>query len=278
MSYTPVISLSGYSGWVMLNKTMERQQTAFNSSSQTQNLEDYFREKIGTISSVEELVNDRRLLTVALGAFGLGEDINNKAFIKKVLEEGTLDEDSFANKLADKTYYNLSAAFGFGDYETPLSQGTDFADQILAQYQTREFEVAVGDVNESYRIALAAERDLPLLAEKSSSENTKWYSIIGSEALSSFMRTALSLPDEISGLDVDQQLEIYKSKAKSMYGTSDLSTLLEGDGLEKLTKNYIIRAELVDGITTTTTTSPALTLLQSSSSTNAGNSILSLLL
>lgn len=278
MSYTPVIPLSGYSGWVMLNKTMERQQTAFNSSSQNQNLEDYFREKIGTISSVDELINDRRLLTVALGAFGLDDDINNKAFIKKVLEEGTLDEESFANKLADKTYYNLSAAFGFGDYETPLSQGSGFADTILAQYETREFEIAVGDVNESYRVALAAERDLPELAGKSSSNNTKWYSVIGSESLSSFMRTALNLPEEISSLDVDQQLEIYKEKSKSLYGTDDLTTLIEGDGLEKLTKNYIVRAELVDGITSNTSTSPALTLLQSSSSTDIGSTILSLLL
>lgn len=278
MSYTPVIPLSGYSGWVMLNKTMERQQTAFNSSSQSQNLEDYFREKIGSISSAEELVNDRRLLTVVLGAFGLDEDINNKAFIRKVLEEGTLDEDSFSNKLADKTYYNLSEAFGFGDYDTPLSQGSDFADKILAQYQTREFEVAVGDVNESYRVAMAAQRELPALAEKSSTENTKWYSIIGSESLSSFMRTALGLPEAVSSLSVDQQLEIFKDKAKSMFGTDSLSELLEGDGLEKLTKSYVIRAELVDGITSTTATSPALTLLQSNSSTNAGNSILSLLL
>ena len=57
MSFTPIIPLSGYSGWAMLNKTMERQQTTFSASAQNQRLEDYFREKIGTVNSAEELVS-----------------------------------------------------------------------------------------------------------------------------------------------------------------------------------------------------------------------------
>ena len=277
MSFTPIIPLSGYSGWVMLNKTMERQQTTFSTSAQNQRLEDYFREKIGTVNSAEELVSDRRLLTVALGAFGLDSDINSKYFIKKVLDEGTLDEAAFSNKLADKTYYNLSAAFGFGDYDTPLSQQEGFADSILQKFEQRQFEVAVGDVNESYRIALTAGRELPAIAEKTSNENTKWYSIIGSKSLSSFMRTALSLPEAISSLDVDQQITIYKSKAKEAFGTDVLSDILADGGLEHLTRNYVIRAELVDGVTSSTSTSPALTLLQGQGN-SSGDSILSLLL
>ena len=35
---------------------------------------EYFQEKISSITSAEELVSDRRLLTVALGAFGLQDD------------------------------------------------------------------------------------------------------------------------------------------------------------------------------------------------------------
>ncbi|MFT3687984.1 DUF1217 domain-containing protein [Paenirhodobacter sp.] len=278
MSYKPVIALSGYSGWVVLNKTMERQKATFNASSQSQNLSDYFRAKIGSISSAEELVNDRRLLTVALGAFGLESDINSKAFIRKVLEQGTLDETSFANRLVDKSYYKLSAAFGFGDFKTPLSQKTGFADKILTQYQSHAFEAAVGDSNKSYRIAIAAQRDLPALAKSSSSENTKWYSVIGSKILSSFMRTALGLPASVSSLNVDQQLQVYKNKAKTMYGADKFADLLADGGMEKLTKSYVIRAELVDGITSTTATPPVLALFQGGASGNAGNTVLSLLL
>ncbi len=50
MSYTPVIPLSGYAGWKMLGRTMERQQAAFVASASVQRTEEYFREKIGGIT------------------------------------------------------------------------------------------------------------------------------------------------------------------------------------------------------------------------------------
>nr|WP_276946739.1 DUF1217 domain-containing protein [Haematobacter massiliensis] len=63
--------------------------------------EAYFRDRIGGISSAEELVADRRLLQIALGAFGLGEDIGNKYFIRKVLEDGVSERTALANRLSN---------------------------------------------------------------------------------------------------------------------------------------------------------------------------------
>jgi hypothetical protein len=61
-------------------------------------------------------VGDRRLLEVALGAFGLDDDIRNRFFIRKVLEEGTTSPSRrFANRLSDKRYLALAETFGFGD-------------------------------------------------------------------------------------------------------------------------------------------------------------------
>lgn len=278
MSFTPVIPLSGYAGWAMLNRTIEAQKTAFVNSAEIQRDEDYFREKIGTISTAEDLVSDRRLLKVALGAFGLSDDINNKYFIQKVLDEGTLDDTSLANKLADKTYFALSEAFGFGDYETPLTQQSGFADEILAKYETLQFEVAVGDADETMRLALAAQRELPALAEKTSSNNAKWYKVIGSESLSEVVRTALGLPESVGSLDVDQQLQIYKDKAERVFGSSDFSIFSETETVDKAIRNYMVRAQ-IDAGATMTSQSVALQLLGGGSSgTSTGNSLLSILL
>ena len=38
---------------------------------------------------------------MALGAFGLQDDINNRYFIRKILEEGTTNEDALANRFSD---------------------------------------------------------------------------------------------------------------------------------------------------------------------------------
>ncbi len=93
---------------------------------------DYFLENIGKIDTAEDLVNDRRLLSVALGAFGLDEDIDSKYFIRKVLEDGTLDPEALSNKLADKRYLDFSQAFGFGDYGIPpRTKVSDFATEIV---------------------------------------------------------------------------------------------------------------------------------------------------
>ena len=67
------------------------------------------------MTSAADLVADRRLLKVALGAFGLEGEIDKKAFVRKILEEGTADPASLANRLTDKSYYKLAEAFGFGD-------------------------------------------------------------------------------------------------------------------------------------------------------------------
>ncbi len=78
MTFQPVVPLGGYAGWAFLNRTQTAQQSAFDESATIVRQTSYFEENIGNITTAEDLVNDRRLLEVALGAFGLDEDINNK--------------------------------------------------------------------------------------------------------------------------------------------------------------------------------------------------------
>ena len=144
MIYSPVLPVGGYAGWTFLNRTMAKQTAAFVKSPEIKRDEDYFRANIAKVTTAEQLVKDRRLLKVALGAFGLDADINNKAFIQKVLQDGTLKVGALSNKLADKQYQKFSAAFGFGDFATPRTKLSDFPDKILTAYRARQFEAAVG--------------------------------------------------------------------------------------------------------------------------------------
>ena len=143
MSFQPVVPLSGYGGWVFLNRTLDQQKDAFTQSGEAARNSAYFSETIGQIESAEELVSDRRLMTVALEAFGLGDDINAKAFVRKVLESPTGDREALAGKLSDKRYAAMAKALGFGD-DTPLT--TDRVADIVARYQDRSFEAALGEV------------------------------------------------------------------------------------------------------------------------------------
>ena len=74
---------------------------------------EYFRANIGKVTSAEELIKDTRLFNYAMKAFGLSDMAYAKGFMKKVLKEGIVDPDSFANKLTDKRYAEFAKAFDF---------------------------------------------------------------------------------------------------------------------------------------------------------------------
>lgn len=245
MSFTPAIPLTGYAGWAFLKRTAPHQQASFQAAPQNKRDEDYFRENIGTIKTAEALVNDRRLLKVALGAYGLDSDINNKFFIQKVLQDGTLSTSALSRKLADKQYESLSAAFGFGDFAVPNTALSDFPDKIIQAYRTRQFEKSVGDQSNDLRLAMNVERELPILAAKtSSSENAKWYTIMGNKALRNVFQTALGLPNSTATLDIDQQLGIFKSRAKSQFGSEQVSQFTNPAAMDVLIKKFLIRSEV----------------------------------
>lgn len=244
MTYSPAIPLGGYAGWAYLKRTMTAQTKAFNNAPEIKSDEEYFRAKIGNITTAEQLVKDRRLLKVALGAFGLDADIDNKFFIQKVLQDGTLKTGTLANKLADKQYQKMSAAFGFGDFAIPSTKISTFPDKIIEAYRARQFESAIGDQSEDLRLALNAQRELPAIAGKTTtSENTMWFTILGSAPLRKVFEKALGLPSSIGTLDLDQQLSAFKAKASTQLGSSAVSQFTDPAKLEGLVRRFLVRSE-----------------------------------
>lgn len=244
MSFTPVIPFGGFAGWTFLKRTMATQQTALAASPEQKRDTAYFREKIGSVTSAEQLVGDRRLLKVALGAFGLEADLNNRFFIRKVLEEGTLKDGALALRLADPRYREMSAAFGFGNFSVPNTKLSDFADKTLAAYAERRFESAVGQQNDTMRLALNAEREVASLARRGTGEDTKWFSIMGSRPLREVFQTVLGLPRSFASIDIDQQLTVLKDKTEATFGASSVSQFTDPKQLDKLVRLYLTRSDL----------------------------------
>lgn len=113
--YIPSLPFSGVAGWRVLTQTESQQRTAHNASAEIVRDVEYFKNKIASVRSSDDLLADRRLLEVALTAYGLQEEIDKRAFIKLVLDGGTDDDSSFANRLNDKRWREFAKAFGFGD-------------------------------------------------------------------------------------------------------------------------------------------------------------------
>lgn len=137
MAITPMITGSGLVGWQVLQSTLSTQRTAFNASAEIARDTEYFAEKIGTITSGDELVDDRRLLNVALSAFGLSDQVDSTYLIKRVLNEGAEDETALANTLNDGRYVALASAFDFSEVVDYPFQQEGFAEGITAAYDAK---------------------------------------------------------------------------------------------------------------------------------------------
>ncbi len=83
----------------------------------------YYQANIGKVKSADDFMADQRLYSYAMKAFGLEDMTYAKAFMRKVLTEGTSDSSAFANRLADDRYVAFAKAFDFADGAT--AQGTD---------------------------------------------------------------------------------------------------------------------------------------------------------
>lgn len=260
--FQPVVPLSGLAGWNFLQRTYDSQFEAFSSSVAIQRDTDYFAEKITEITSAEELVSDRRLLTVALGAFGLQDDINNRYFIQKVLEEGTTNDDSLANRLANPQYSEMSEAFGFGPTEIPRIGSDGFSADLIQRFQANSFEVAAGTQNNAMRVALYAQRELPELATSEGSNDAKWFTVLGDPPMRQLFEKALNLPSTIGQIDIDQQLAVFKDRATSVFGSNDLSLFVDDEIIQDTITKFVIRDQVDSFGAGLSGGSIALTLLQ----------------
>ncbi len=274
MSFMPQVPIPGIAGWRFLQRTQESQQAAFEKGPELKRDIAYFEEKIATITSAAELVADRRLLKVALGAFGMESEIDKRAFIRKVLDEGTTDPKAFANRLTDPAYRKLAETFGFGNPGGARTGEAGFAAKITAAYKTRAFEAAVGQSDNNMRLAMNFRREM---AELSQGEGASWFTVLGSQPLREVFEKALGLPKQFGQLDVDRQHDVIRDKSAALFGKGTLAAFQDPAAVEKVLNRFLARAQMEGGIAATTPGSAALSLLQNMQGASASQGLFNLL-
>lgn len=244
MTYSVVVPIGGHAGWAFLERTRDQQQAALSSDPALKRLTDYFAENIANVTTAEELIADRNLREVALGAFGLQDDIDNLAFLVKVLESNTYDATSFANLLADNRYLSFARTFGFGDLLGSRTGDPGFAARIIDAYNDQQFEISVGETDTNLRLALGLERELDSINSQSSlSDDARWYSVMANTALRTVFEVALGLPESFGSLDIDVQLEEFRSRAEQRLGTGEISDFSDPELLDELRTRFLSGAE-----------------------------------
>lgn len=171
----------------------------------------YYREKIDRVSSLSDLLKDKRLLAYVANAFGVTVPSSPSDFMERVMKSDIDDPKSFANSLKDSRFVQMAASFNFAADGTitqaanPLQSRRDILNTI--ELHTRQtLEKQSGEDNEGVRLALYFQRKAP--------EITSVYSILADRALQQVVFKALGLPDEMAQAPVDRQAEVLKNRLK----------------------------------------------------------------
>lgn len=261
-AYQPIMPFDGLAGWSFLNRTMDRQVSMFNRTATMRRDVEYFMQNIGKADTAEKLVNDKRLLKVVLGAFGLGDEVDKRAFMLKIIAGGTEDRLSPANKMTDPRFKEMTAALGFGNAKGPQVDEDGFARKIAELYRRQSFEIAVGEVDPNMRLALNFDRTMKSLATQKLSDKAFAFRVLGDKALRGVFEGALGLPKEFAKLDIDRQAEVLNFRVRKMLGSDGFKALGTQEGRDKMLRGFFIRAQLETGPAMGTRGVGALTILQ----------------
>ena len=106
-----------------LNNTAKKPQAARETA--------YYLTNIEKVKSIDDFMGDKRLYNYVMKAFGLQDMAYAKAFIRKALEGGVDDPESFANRLSDTRYKDMVATFNFVRHGELTTLRNEMRQQIL---------------------------------------------------------------------------------------------------------------------------------------------------
>lgn len=201
----------------------------------------------GKIESADEYFENLGIYLAAGNFFGIKAPSGNSSqrdfelgYLKRVLSSDLTDPSSTANRAYDKRFLNLATAFKIPQPVDPtvVTYPTGFADAIIDRYHSEEFLVAVGETDPTMRYALSFGKGLQEVLEDGSNES-QWISVIASVPLSEVFRTIFNLPASFAGLDLDQQVNEFRSRAQRTYGTDELSDFGSAPLLDEVRERYL---------------------------------------
>ena len=101
------------STYLAVTQNLTRYQTMTADQPAVKTASAYYAANIGKVTSIQDFVSNYRLLSYALDAYGLGDQVNSKALVTQVLEGGVSSSKSLANTLSNPNWAKFAAAFNF---------------------------------------------------------------------------------------------------------------------------------------------------------------------
>lgn len=273
--FQPIIPLSGIGGWNFLQSTYDRQLENFADSAQVRNDREYMENKLSSPMSLEDFLDDKRLLRVTMTAFDLGGEEWKRGFIDKVLSESSDPDSSFLERLNNAQYTRFAEALSPNEKGT-INLSTDALTDLGNRFEAASFKVEVGVIDDNMRLGLNFQTEIGELIKASSSDEANLFRLLGSVPVRAVLESALNLPSDIGNLSVEKQAEIFDEKLQSTFGIQNVSELTDPDIINRVITRFHAIESLNGEISSSTRGATALTLLTGVGSNASENMFLSL--
>ena len=126
----------------------------------------YYEANIGSVKSISDLVGNYRLLSYALNAYGLGDQINAKGLITRVLEGGVSNPKSLAHTLPNPQWKAFAAAFDFIDSGANSPSSASSVETATSNYVKQQLESDQGSQDVGVQLALYFQRVAPTITSE----------------------------------------------------------------------------------------------------------------
>ncbi len=237
-------------GYLSVTQNLARYQAMTAAEPAVKTATAYYDANIGKVTSIQDFVGNYRLLSYALSAYGLGDQINATGLITKVLEGGVSNPKSLANTLSDSRWKAFAAAFDFVGKGASSISSANAVQTTSSDYVQQQLESDQGAQDVGVQLALYFQRVAPTVANE--------YAILADPNLLQVAQTIFGLSPATSATNVDAQ-------ALALSKMMPLSDLQDPTKLKQLTERFTAMYDLTYGPGSGATTS--LTVSSSNSST-----------
>ncbi len=224
-------------------KAYYTQKTMFDSASETAELAEeevlYYRERLGEIETVDEIVADPRLVEFIAISEGLTYEDLADGVLGLLLRSDLDDETSYANSFDDVRYQKIAGSFSFdalGRIQQSSATGVQSERGLVETenlYVTQSIEEEAGETEVGARLALYFARMAPTI--------TSVYELLADEALGQFTRTTLSLAEETASADIDKQAQLIESRL-------EIQDLQDADKVNEMISRFLVLYDLENGV------------------------------
>jgi len=189
--------MSTFTDYMTVANNLSRYQTMTADDPTVAQATKYFQANIGSITSVDQFVNNTRIFNYAMTAFGLSDMTYAKSLIKQVLEQGTTSSKALANTLNNPNILALAQAFNFAQNGAATTQSAAASTDVVSNYVMQTLETKQGAQNPGIQLAL--------YFQQNASKITDGYSVLADKNLLTVVQTTLGISPDTSMENIDQQ-------------------------------------------------------------------------